>query len=302
MDDAIEVARHGPEAVVGRHATVVEILDLLQHRDRARARRRRRPGRNSTGRRLTCAVRRRGDEVGRAGADRRRARHHPPAEVRLRVGDRRVRHRLLVVRAIGRQLRAVPIQRLAHARDVAVAEDRPDAAEQRHLAPVVHRALRGEVADQRLRHRQPGFVLIGCSLPCARAPRVDQRLEVLARTPATERPSSSIASASHARAGSPKIVRPTAKPRHVRLPAASAKPRASSSIGAFSPSSTTPRQYGSRSAISASSAGHASRAWRRAASTTRGRCRGCRGASARAARRPARRGRRFGGMISSSSS
>ena len=75
--------------------------------------------------------RRGGDHVGRAGADRRRARHHAPAHVRLGVGDRRVRHRLLVVRAVGRQHVAVRVQRFADAGDVAVAEDREHAAEQR---------------------------------------------------------------------------------------------------------------------------------------------------------------------------
>jgi hypothetical protein len=30
--DAIEVARHGPKAVIGRHRAVAEILDLLQNR------------------------------------------------------------------------------------------------------------------------------------------------------------------------------------------------------------------------------------------------------------------------------
>ena len=33
--DAVEVARHRAEAVVGRNGAVAEILDLLQHRDRA---------------------------------------------------------------------------------------------------------------------------------------------------------------------------------------------------------------------------------------------------------------------------
>jgi hypothetical protein len=99
--------------------------------------------------------RRRRDEIRGAGADRRRARHHPPPELRLGVGDRSVRHRLLVVRAVGRQLRAMPIQRFADAGHVAVTEDRPDAGEERHLASVDHGTLCGEIADERLRHREP---------------------------------------------------------------------------------------------------------------------------------------------------
>ena len=72
--------------------------------------------------------------------------------MRLREGDRRVRHRLLVVRTVGRQFGAMAIQRLADAGDVAVAEDRPHAAEQRDLASVADRSLRGEKPDERLRH------------------------------------------------------------------------------------------------------------------------------------------------------
>ncbi|MGF6984667.1 hypothetical protein QFZ99_004144 [Paraburkholderia atlantica] len=48
------------------------------------------------------------------------------------------------------------IQRLADARDVAVAEDREHATEQRFDAGAVFAgdALRGQIAHQRLRHRQ----------------------------------------------------------------------------------------------------------------------------------------------------
>ena len=44
------------------------------------------------------------------------------------------------------------VQRLAHARDVAVAEDGPDAAEQRHDMAVDLGLLRGHRLDERLRH------------------------------------------------------------------------------------------------------------------------------------------------------
>ena len=63
-----------------------------------------------------------------------------------------MRHRLLVMRAVGRQLIARAPQRLAEAGDVAMAEDRPDAGEQRLDAALALRPLRREVAHERLRH------------------------------------------------------------------------------------------------------------------------------------------------------
>jgi hypothetical protein len=152
-DDAIEVPRYRLHAVVGRDAAVVKVLELLQHgirrardEDVAREEQHGKP----------VDVRRRGGrhEVGRAGPDRRRARHHPPPEVGFRERDRRMPHRLLVVGPISRQFLAVAIERLAQPRDVAVAEDRPDAGEQRHLAAVANRSLRRQIAHERLRHRQ----------------------------------------------------------------------------------------------------------------------------------------------------
>jgi hypothetical protein len=117
----------------------VKILELLQHRI-GRARNEDVAGEEQHGKAVDVRGGGRGHEVGRARPDRRRARHHAPAEVGFREGDRRVRHRLLVVRAIRRQLRAVAIERFADAGDVAVAEDRPDAREERHLATVANRA------------------------------------------------------------------------------------------------------------------------------------------------------------------
>jgi hypothetical protein len=150
MHDAVEVARHRPEAVVRRHAAVVEVLDLLQHRVR-RARHEDVAGQQQHRQPVDVRERGRRDHVGRARADRRRARHHAAAHVRLGEGDRRVRHRLLVVRAVGRQDVAMRVQRLAEAGDVAVAEDRPHAAEQ--LLAVLD-AQRGEPAHERLRRGQ----------------------------------------------------------------------------------------------------------------------------------------------------
>ncbi len=137
------------------------------------------PGRKSTGSRLTCAVAAAVTRFVAPGPDRRRARHHPPPEMRLRIRNRRVRHRLLVVRTVRRQRGTMPVKRLAESGDVSVAEDRPHAGEERDLAPIVDRALCGQITDQRLRHRQPDHR--HHVTPCARrAPRVDQHLEVRA--------------------------------------------------------------------------------------------------------------------------
>ena len=102
-DDAVEIARHRPEAVVGADRAVAEVLDLLQHRiglavgeDVAGDQQHRQP--------VDMRDRGGGDHVGRARADRGGAGHHPPAPRRLGEGDRRMRHRLLVVGAVGRQL------------------------------------------------------------------------------------------------------------------------------------------------------------------------------------------------------
>ena len=86
--DAVEVARHRPEAVVGRHGSVAEVLDLLQHRvgqsvgeDVAGQQQDRQPVDMGDGGG--------GHHVERAGADRRGAGHEAAAEARLGEGDRR---------------------------------------------------------------------------------------------------------------------------------------------------------------------------------------------------------------------
>jgi hypothetical protein len=89
----------------------------------------------------------------------------------LAMGDRSVRHRLLVMRAVGRQLIPYLIERLADGRHVAVAEDRPNASEKRDLFAFDLRHLPRKVARECLRHSQSdGFH--GCLSPlrplCAR--------------------------------------------------------------------------------------------------------------------------------------
>jgi len=152
--DPVPPARDRPEAVGDAQGGVVEVLDLLQHRVGPAAREH---VARQQQHRQPVDVRHpgRGQHVHRPGADRGRAGHHPAPVHRLGVGDRRQRHALLVVRPEGRQRVARLMERLAHARDVAVAEDRPAAGEQRHLSAVHDRVLRREKPHQRLRRRQP---------------------------------------------------------------------------------------------------------------------------------------------------
>ena len=156
-DDAVEVARHGLEAIVGGNSAVAEILDLLQHRVR-RARNEHVARQEEHRQPVDMRGRRGSDQVGRTRADRRGAGHHPPPEMRLGVGNGGVRHCLLVVRTVRRQHSALAVQRLADSRHIAVAEDRPHAAEQRDFLSLPERALRGEKTDQCLRHREPDRV------------------------------------------------------------------------------------------------------------------------------------------------
>jgi hypothetical protein len=61
-------------------------------------------------------------------------------------------HALLVVGPKGRESAAFRMERLAHRGDIAVAEDRPDAGEERQRLSVDLRPLRSEGTDQSLRH------------------------------------------------------------------------------------------------------------------------------------------------------
>ena len=172
----------------------------------------------------------------------------PAAALRLGVGDRRVRHRLLVLAAPGRQRVADAVQRLADAGDVAVAEDRPDALDEAlavlghlHAQPAHHR-LRGGQSDRPLMPSPPVLRLMPPSparppAPCPRSRRA-ARIAAPSRRPPRRR---SIAPVSQARAASPKIVRPTAKPFTRSKPAAVSKLAASSASGASRPSTTMPR-------------------------------------------------------------
>ncbi len=151
--DAVEIARHGPEAVVGRDRAVAPILHLLEHgvgapvgEDVAGNEQHRQPVHvGDAGRR---------HHVGGTGTDRGRAGHHAAAPAGLGEGHGRITHALLVMRPEGRQAVLRTLQGLAHPGDVAMAEDRPDAGEQRQRAAVDFRHLPAEVAHQRLRGGQ----------------------------------------------------------------------------------------------------------------------------------------------------
>ena len=182
-------------------------------------------------------------------------------------------------------------------------------------------AQRREIAHQRLRHREPDRAAHArLSVTHLSPSSLHRRVAMPSLTLRAHRASANqrFVILAHARASAPhrrcrrratrgdgswKIVRPTAKPRQVRLVARSRNP-AASVVDAAQPgrAARTPRQYGSRSAISASTPCHCAGGHRLELPPFRDRCRGCRGASARGARCPARAAGRVGGMISSSSS
>ena len=151
--DPVPVARHRAETIVCAHRAVGEVLDLLQ--DGVGAAAREYVARQQQ-HREAVDVRKRGrrHHVGRAGTDRGRAGHQPPAAKCLGVGDRGVRHRLLVVRAQRRKAIAHLRQGLAHSSDVAMTEDGEHPVHERHGSAVDGRLLRHQVAHQRLRGRQ----------------------------------------------------------------------------------------------------------------------------------------------------
>ncbi len=151
--DPVPVAGHRTKTVVGRDRRVVEIFDLLQHRIGSAAREHI-AGQQQHGQPIDVRQRRCGHHVGSTRADRRGARHELTPLHRFGVSDCRVRHRLFVVRTMRRQDVAHAGQRFAESRDVAVAENREHARNQRHGRAVEHGLLGDEVSHQRLAHRE----------------------------------------------------------------------------------------------------------------------------------------------------
>src|SRR5580704_8967174 len=251
---AVEVAADRTEAIIRADCPVIKILDLLQDRirtticeDVAWDEQNRQP--------IHMRHRGGGNHVGSARADRGGHGMRMAAALGLRIGDRGMSHGLLVLATPGRQRLAYPVQSLADAGHIAVAEDRPDAFDEAlailcHLnRKPAHHGLRRRKFDRR-RH--------------ATASRASARtLSQIPHSRVKRRAISAIASASlfspliQARATSPKIVRPTANPFTSGNFAASAKEVASSPSGASSPSTMMPRVRGSLRSIASTEFRHA---------------------------------------------
>ncbi len=210
------------------------------------------PGRSSTGRRLTCASAAAVTMLVAPGPIERGRRHHAAAETRLGVGDRGMRHRLLVVGAEGRQLVAHLIERLADAGDIAVAEDRPDAAEERQRSRRRSRSSAAPGSGSAPAPSSGEWSCSSCFPPAALMPLSGRARQARprsafrsARPCRRSPPRRSCVPASHSSAASAKIVRPTAKPLTIGALAVAAKAASSSCCGASRPSSTMPRHHGS---------------------------------------------------------
>ena len=161
--DAIEVHRHGTEDVVDRDVALLQVLELLQ--DGAGD-----PGREGVTRQqqdrqpVDRRERGAGDHVGGTGADRGGDGHRGEPVALAGVRHCGVDHGLLVAAVEEPQVRRVAgeltlEQRLADARDVAVAEDAPAAREERLLDAVALGVLGLEEADGRLRDGQLGHAV-----------------------------------------------------------------------------------------------------------------------------------------------
>ena len=163
LGDPVPVAAHRLEGVGHGQRRVVEVLDLLEHgiddpvlEGVA--------GEEQDRQAVGVGDGRGGHHVRRARPDRRRRDHDPPAAHGLGVGDGGEGHRLLVVAAVGRQLVLDRLERLAKRRHVAMAEDREDAREDRHVLAVDPRPLREQPLHDGLGGGQPdrlhGFVIL----------------------------------------------------------------------------------------------------------------------------------------------
>ena len=154
--DAVEVAGDRAEGVRGGDVVLDGVLDLLEHRVHE-------PVGEVVGReqqhRQPVDGRRRGarDHVRRAGPDGAGAGERLHAVLVLGEGRREMHLGLLVLRPVVRHLVLVAqlLERLPEARDVAVAEDPPDAGDEPVLLSVPLDVLLRQEADDGLPHRQP---------------------------------------------------------------------------------------------------------------------------------------------------
>ena len=153
VGDPVPVARDRLEGVVHGDGGVAEVLDLLEHRVRqpvGEGIAREDQDRQAVG----MGRARRRHHVERAGADGGGGDHDLPPAPGLGEADGGQRHGLLVLPAPGRQPVLDRFQRLREAGDVAVAEDREHAGEERNALAVQDGVLTAQIADQGLRHRQ----------------------------------------------------------------------------------------------------------------------------------------------------
>ena len=167
-DNAIPVARDGPERIVDRDGRRAEVLDLLQHGigDPALEGV---AGEDQDRQAVGVRQPRRRDHVRRTRPDGRGRDHDLPAPSRLREGNSRMCHSLLALPTVRRQDIPHLFECTAEAGHVAVPEDREHSWEQRHLDAVDDRALGDQEPDDRLRGCQldglhslaPAAVVIG---------------------------------------------------------------------------------------------------------------------------------------------
>src|SRR5215211_3554535 len=150
----VPVSGDGPEAVVDREGAVVRSLELLQH-GVGGARGEDVAGQEQNGQAVDGRERRPGRHVGGAWSYGGRAGERPEAVLRPGVSGGGVYHRLLVTRLVVGKLARVLQQRLAHPRDVTVAEDAGDTGKETLLHPVAFHVLVRQEPNQRLGHRQP---------------------------------------------------------------------------------------------------------------------------------------------------
>ena len=130
--------------------------------------------------------RRAGDHVGRARADRRRARERGEPVLHPRVAGRRVDHALLVARVVVRHRLGLLEQRLPDAGDVAVPENAEAPSDEPLLGAVALAELHAQEPDQRLGHGQSHPRRI--SVSSRRAERVRRRAARDGRAASRPRP------------------------------------------------------------------------------------------------------------------
>ena len=145
--DAVKIAADRAEAVIGGDGAIGEVFHLLQHRvwravgeDVARQQQHRQAVDMGDGGG--------GDHIGGAGANGGGAGHHAMAAGGFGVGNGGERHGLLVLAAKGGQRITGGVQSFPQAGDVAVAENGPDAGEDRLAIGI---ALGRQKSHQRLR-------------------------------------------------------------------------------------------------------------------------------------------------------